>query len=135
MNRTERDRVWAAAFQIRKVFVDHYGAVPDELLRFADERLKEISDLLKPKLLTEDDIVNRADARAARPSWIYRTGFFSLLVLTVILLNVPWMRVRLIAHREFVLGVLVGSVLELGIVFGSRWAWDGVLWMKWFSHQ
>jgi len=87
------------------------------------------------KLLTEDDIVNRAEARAARPSWRFVALFCALIFLVGgFMLTAPvngWLHV----HKEFVLGVLVGSVLELVIVFGSRWAWDRVLWMKWFSHQ
>lgn len=38
-------------------------------------------------------------------------------------------------HREFILGMLIGSVAELLIVLASRWLWDRVLWMRWFSHQ
>ena len=41
----------------------------------------------------------------------------------------------LFLHREFLWGVLAGSLLELAAVAASRWAWDRVLWMKWFSHQ
>jgi hypothetical protein len=38
-------------------------------------------------------------------------------------------------HREFVWGVLAGSVAELLIIYASRWAWDRYLWLRWFSHQ
>jgi membrane protein YdbS with pleckstrin-like domain len=90
---------------------------------------------MKPGL-TEDDIVNRVEARVARPSWLFVSLVLALifsagLVFVFIQPVNHWLHV----HKEFVLGVLVGSVLELVIVFGSRWAWDRVLWMKWFSHQ
>jgi hypothetical protein len=38
-------------------------------------------------------------------------------------------------HRELILGILIGSVAELLIVYASRWTWDRVQWMRWFSHQ
>lgn len=36
-------------------------------------------------------------------------------------------------HTGFFWGVLAGSVLELAIIFASRWLWDRAKWMKWFS--
>jgi hypothetical protein len=38
-------------------------------------------------------------------------------------------------HREFWWGVLAGSVAELAIVYLSRWTWDRVLWLRWFSRM
>ena len=38
-------------------------------------------------------------------------------------------------HREFLCGVLAGSVLEALIIFSARWTWHRVLWIKWFSWQ
>jgi len=38
-------------------------------------------------------------------------------------------------HREFFWGVLAGSVGELLVVYASRWTWDRIQWLRWFSHQ
>lgn len=38
-------------------------------------------------------------------------------------------------HREFWWGVLAGSLAELVVILSQRWAWDRVLWLRWFSHQ
>jgi hypothetical protein len=38
-------------------------------------------------------------------------------------------------HREFLWGVLAGSVAELLVVYASRWTWDRIQWLRWFSHQ
>jgi hypothetical protein len=38
-------------------------------------------------------------------------------------------------HREFIVGVLAGSLAELLIIYASRWTWDRWLWLRWFSHQ
>jgi hypothetical protein len=38
-------------------------------------------------------------------------------------------------HRDFLWGVLAGSLLELAVVYASRWTWDRYLWLRWFSHQ
>jgi hypothetical protein len=88
---------------------------------------------MKP-LVTEEGIVRQADQ--ARPTWL-----FVWLVLALFFFGgmtfvfSPPVNRWLHTHREFVLGVLAGSMLELIVIYGSRWAWDRVLWMKWFSHQ
>ena len=38
-------------------------------------------------------------------------------------------------HREFLWGVLAGSVLEALIIFSAHWTWHRILWVKWFSWQ
>jgi hypothetical protein len=38
-------------------------------------------------------------------------------------------------HREFLWGVLAGALVEAIIILSRRWAWDRVLWIRWFSHQ
>lgn len=38
-------------------------------------------------------------------------------------------------HRELILGIMIGSVAELLVVYASRWLWDRAQWMRWFSHQ
>jgi hypothetical protein len=38
-------------------------------------------------------------------------------------------------HRELILGILIGSVGELLAVYASRWTWDRIQWLRWFSHQ
>lgn len=44
---------------------------------------------------------------------------------------VNWLAV----HRELFLGIFIGSVAELLIVYASRWCWDRYLWLRWFSHE
>jgi hypothetical protein len=44
------------------------------------------------------------------------------------LLYFPWQW-----RGAFLWGVLIGSLAELLIILASRWAWDRVQWLRWFS--
>jgi hypothetical protein len=135
-SQSDLEKAWCEAFQIRKAFIDHFDrAVPEELLRFTHQRLDAINALTHPRLLTEEDIIDRAAARA-RPSWTNVFVMLGALFLTAgVALAFPAVD-RFVQKYPLVwLGILIGSLAQTGVVFASRWAWDRWLWLKWFSRQ
>jgi hypothetical protein len=78
-----------------------------------------------------------AFARAGKePSPMYVANSLLLVMVTLaIAVSVPHVHEFLVIHREFVFGVLVGSIAEAAVILLSRWAWDRWLWLRWFSHQ
>jgi hypothetical protein len=84
--------------------------------------------------LSSQEVVDRS--AETRPSFRYAMIVMALFFLVAALMvGVPPVHAWVIAHREFWLGVLIGSLLELAAVYLSRWAWDRWLWLRWFSHQ
>lgn len=71
--------------------------------------------------------------------WIltYRATRLILILLAIAVASVwpAWFHAWCQLHRELILGILIGSVAELLVVFASRWLWDRVLWLRWFSRM
>lgn len=84
--------------------------------------------------LTEQDIVDRADDSARIHKDRLYISVWCALALFVLagfaFLLFPPVLVLLRLHREFLWGVLAGSVLQ-----SVGWLRDRWRWMKWFSHQ
>lgn len=134
---TNLEKAWCEAFQIRKAFIDHFDrSVPVELLSFTHQRLDAILalDQSASAVITESKIIERA--AVARPSWRWVSAILGVFFLIAGgLLRSTTASHFIQAQRDLLLGMLIGSLLQTGVVFASRRAWDRYLWLKWFSHQ
>lgn len=82
-------------------------------------------------LIDEKTIIERADRRARKwESWRYLAGWFALILFVAGVGFWPSVHAWLRLHREFLWGVLAGSLLQ-----APGWLRDRWLWLKWFSHQ
>jgi hypothetical protein len=66
---------------------------------------------------------------------LFAIRFVAGLFVAALFALTPPVHAWLHAHRQFLLGVFVGSVAEWLVILGSRWAWDRWLWLRWFSWQ
>jgi hypothetical protein len=91
---------------------------------------QECISKLEPPPPIEQNILNRAAAdKKPRPFLIM--AFFCLFTWFCLLLPVhTWLH----SHTELLLGIVIGSWLELTVCEGwHRWLWDRIRWVRWFS--
>lgn len=80
-------------------------------------------------LLTEQDIVDRADRRTESGEFYYAVTALVAVCVLLVALFLP-VHTWLHAHLELLFGFLLGTLAQ-----SVPWLVDRWHWLKWFSHQ
>jgi len=89
-------------------------------------------------LLTSEDVIARSERKKVQPWWFSLWWLFSFVTLLAIMAVSLYEHVHDLLHRYtlgFWMGVVLGSVLELGIIVAARWTWHRYNWIRWFSRM
>lgn len=77
---------------------------------------------------------DKAERRALKPlKHKWTLFFFNVLAWFLVALCALPFKWWFYSHREIFWGILIGSILEAGVIFASRWSLDRYLWIRWFS--